>query len=136
MTSGQRKAHRYIWLVLAILIPIIIGVSVKDLSIFSTEEHLEIVSTNNSKTILKTVENELVKVSIVEQDSITTVEIILKKPLKHPSSSVFTVKNDKRGYFIGQLNSVGIYNFKVTTIPKGIIVYDDIKETKITKIMF
>ena len=136
MTSGLRKAHKYIWIVLAILIPIIIGFSVKDLSIFSAEEHLEIISTVNSKTILKTGENELLKVSVFEKDSMTSVEIILKTPLKHPSLGVFLAKNNERGHFIGQLNAVGIYNFEVTTIPKGIIVYDDIKETTITKIMF
>lgn len=136
MTSGLRKAHRYVWIVLAILIPILIGFSIKDLSIFSTQDHIEIMSINDSKTILKTGENELLKVSIVEQDSMTSIEVILKKPLKHPSSSVFTTKNDEREHFIGQLYAVGIYNFKVTTIPKGIIVFDAIKETTITKIMF
>ena len=37
MTSGLRKAHKYIWLILVIIIPIVILFSIKDLAIFSSE---------------------------------------------------------------------------------------------------
>ena len=37
MTSGLRKAHTYIWLLLLIIVPLIMILSMKDLAIFSSE---------------------------------------------------------------------------------------------------
>jgi hypothetical protein len=46
---------------------------------------------------------------------------------------------DKKGnktIIIGQLTTAGIYNFNINNLPKGIIIYDDLKHVEITKFSF
>lgn len=133
MTSGQRKAHRYIWLLLILLVPLLIIFSTKDLNL----THLDTTTSAKPKiskdTLIKVVENELIKASLYSN----SIEIILKSTLKNASSIVY--ETDSKGNkirIIGQLNTSGIYNFKLETQPKSILVYDGLKESVITKLEF
>ena len=137
MTSGLRKAHKYIWLLIVIGIPILIVFSIKDLNIFSSKNFssLEIKATKSN--VIKVAENDLIKASLIKMDSTNSIEVILKSPLKNPSSLVYElIKNDEKGVLIGQLTTVGIYNFQIKQSLKGIVVYDALKETLISKIEF
>ena len=133
MTSGLRKAHKYIWLLLIIIVPVMMVFSIKDLDIFSSDNNTTSQLKGSKKVSLKTSENDIIKASVFERH----VEIILKSTLKNSSSVVYEMdeKGNKSGV-IGQLTTAGIYNFNINILPKGIIVYDDLKDVEITKLSF
>jgi hypothetical protein len=133
MTSGQRKAHQYIWLLLAIAIPLVMIFAVKDLAVFSSKDTLESTLAGSKKASLKSFENDIVKTAVFEG----YIEIILKATLKNASSVVYEM--DEKGSktrVIGQLTTAGIYEFNINNLPKGIIIYDDLKKVEITKFLF
>jgi hypothetical protein len=137
MTSGQRKAHKYIWLLIAIGIPILILFSIKDLDVFSSNNMSSSEIKATKSNVIKVAENDLIKVSLIKIDSTNSIEVILKSTLKNASSLVYELqKNNKKGKLIGQLTTVGIYNFQIKQSLKGIVVYDALKETLISKIEF
>ena len=133
MTSGLRKAHKYIWLALVVIIPIIIIFSIKDLSVFSSEkdEVSQIEYSENEN--ITSFENDIIRASFSENK----IEIILKTTLKNSSSVVYAVDAEgNKSKIIGQLTTAGIYTFKNNAKPKGIIISDDLKDIQITKLMF
>jgi len=137
MTSGQRKAHKYIWLLIAIGIPALIVFSIKDLDVFSSKSDSISKVEATKSNVIKIAENELIKASLIKMDSTYSIEVILKSTLKNPSSLVYELyKNDEKGELIGQLTTVGIYNFELKQSLKGIIIYDALKETLISKLEF
>ncbi len=133
MTSGLRKVHKYIWLLLLIIIPTIMVFSIKGLDIFSSENNTTSQFKGSKKMSLKLFENDIVKASVFESH----IEIILKSTLKNSSSIVYNMdeKGNKSGV-IGQLTTAGIYNFNINNLPKGIIIYDELKHVEITKFSF
>jgi len=137
MTSGQRKTHKYIWLTLTICIPICIYLSVKNLS-FSSKNTLELKSEITAKKILKTKQNEIVKVTTFKNSHSNSIEIILKTPIKNATAVAYLLnKNFTKGELIGQITTVGIYNFNIENeIEFGVVIYDALKETLITKLTF
>ncbi len=137
MTSGQRKAHKYIWLLIAIGIPILIVFSIKNLDVFSSKKFSlsEIEATKSN--IIKVAENDLIKVSLIKKDSTNSIEVILKSTLKNPSSLVYElIENNEKSVLIGQLTNVGIYYFDAKESLKGIVIYDALKEKLISKLEF
>jgi hypothetical protein len=133
MTTGLRKAHKFIWLLLIIVIPVIMVFSIKDLGLFSSEKNTASQVTGSKKVSLKSFENDIVKTSVFE----SYLEIILKSTLKNSSSVVYNMdeKGNKAGV-IGQITTAGIYNFSINNLPNGIIIYDDLKDVEITKFSF
>jgi len=100
-----------------------------------SDSHLKFEPAKNN--VLKTAENDLIKASLIEKDSINSIEIILKSTLKNASSIVYTLNdNNEKGEIIGQITTVGIYNFDIKVSVKGVIIYDSFKETPITKLEF
>ncbi|MGK0316830.1 MAG: hypothetical protein ACI86M_003066 [Saprospiraceae bacterium] len=133
MTSGQRKAHKYIWLVLIIVVPLTMFSSIKNLNIFSASRHMPTHLEGSHEISLKSYENDIVRVSVFE----SSIEVILKSTLKNSSAVVFEM--DAKGNKLkamGQLTTTGIYNFNTINLPKGIIIYDDLKQVEITKFSF
>lgn len=133
MNSGLRKAHKYSWLLLLIIIPLIMFFSIKDLVLFESTNNRDI-SPNISKVIPdRNFENDLIKVAFYQKN----IEIILKTTLKNASSTVYAVDDNlKKQKVIGQLTTAGIYTFEIIDIPKNILLYDDIKNVLITKTNF
>ncbi len=129
MTSGLRKAHKYIWLLLVVIVPVIMFLSIKDLDIFSSRTDSATFE-SSIKNPLKTTENNLIRITLYEG----SIEIILKSTLKNASSIVYASEAKKQ--IIGQLTTAGIYNFNMEKQPKGILVYDELKEELITKLDF
>ena len=116
MTSGLRKAHQYIWLLLLIIVPLIMVFSIKDLDVFSSERNTTSQTNGSKKESLKTSENELIKASVFESH----MEIILKSTLKTSSSVVYEMDTKgNKSIIIGQLTSAGIYNFNINNLPQG-----------------
>ncbi|GAA4885821.1 hypothetical protein GCM10023311_05790 [Flaviramulus aquimarinus] len=133
MTSGLRKAHKYIWLLLIIIVPVIIFLSIKDLNVFSSDNNTVSSIEPSKKNHLKTIENDILKIALYKN----SIDAILKKTLKHPTSIVYELNNDgSKGNAIGQLTTAGIYKFNINNLPKGIILYDDLKHVEITKLQF
>jgi hypothetical protein len=133
MTSGLRKAHKYIWLLLIIIIPVIMVFSIKGLNIFSPENNTVSQLEGSKKVSLKTSENNIIKIAVFENH----VEIILKSTLKNSSSVVYVMdEKGNKSSVIGQLTKAGIYNFNINSLPKGIIIYDALKQVEITKLSF
>ena len=134
MTSGQRKAHKVIWIVLVISIPVLMFLSVKDLNFSEVKkETISTAVTTKKHDLLKTVENDLIKVNIYPK----AIEIILKTTLKNASSVVYSGDSEgNKNQLIGQLTTAGIYNFDVEKLPKSILIYDELKKERITKLNF
>lgn len=133
MNSKQRKAHQYIWILLILAVPIIIIFSIKDLSILSLENEKILTHNESKEAPINSFENDLVQV-VVYQKSIKT---ILKRTLKNASSIVYATDNKgNRLHVIGQLTTTGIYNFSTENLPKGIVIYDELKNIEITKFLF
>jgi hypothetical protein len=133
MTSGLRKAHKYIWLALVLVIPTIILFSIKDLAVFSSEkDEVSQIKYSENKDIAS-FENDIIKTSFSENK----IEVILKTTLKNPSSVVYAVDaKGNKSIVIGQVTRAGVYTFKTKAKPKGIIISDDLKNVLITKLMF
>lgn len=129
MTSELRKLHKRIWVLLLLIIPFLMVLVIKDLS-FQPPKHTNKIQDAKVENLS---ENDMLKASLIHKDTTYFIQIILKQPLKHPSSNIYTVVNGEKGNFIGQINAVGIYSFEVEDIPKGIMLYDDIKKNVITK---
>ena len=137
MTSGLRKAHKYIWLILIIAVPVLIFFSIKNLNVFPSESDTVLKIETPKINVLMVSENDLIKASLIIKDSINFMEVILKSPLKHPSSFVYTLTDgDEKGTLIGQLTTVGIYSFELKEATKGVVIYDALKESLITKLAF
>jgi hypothetical protein len=133
MNSGQRKAHKYIWLLLIIIIPVIVFFSVKNLDLFSSENNTPSQLKGSEKISLKSAENDLIKIAVYEN----SIELILKSTLKNSSSIVYEMdKKGNKSNVLGQLTTAGIYNFNINNPPNGIIIYDDLKQVEITKFLF
>jgi len=133
MNSGLRKTHKYSWLLLLIIIPLIMFFSMKGLVLFESTNETGI-NSNFSRSISdKDFENDLIKVAFYPK----SIEIILKTTLKNASSTVYTVDDkNKKQKVIGQLTTAGIYTFEINDIPKNIMLYDNIKDVLITKTNF
>jgi len=133
MTSRLRKIHKYIWLLLLIVVPVIMVFSIKDLDIFSSENNATLQLKSSKKANLKTFENDIVKASVFENH----IEIILKSTLKNSSSIVYEMgEKGNKSDVIGQLTTAGVYSFNINNLPKGIIIYDELKQVEITKFSF
>ena len=134
MTSGQRKAHKVIWIVLLISIPVLMFFSIKNLNFYEVKkENIGNVASTKKQDLLKTVENDLIRVNLYPK----TIEIILKTTLKNASSVVYSGDSQgNKNQLIGQLTTTGIYNFDVEKLPKSILIYDELKKERITKLNF
>ena len=136
MTSGQRKAHLTFWLIIVIVVPLLVFFSIRDLDLTNSKpDSFPIME--SARQSIASAENELVKASIFEIDSVRSIEIILKSPLKNPSSIVYAMQSGQAtGPVIGQITVVGIYNFSISELPEGLLIYDELKKVEITKLKF
>ena len=133
MTSGQRKAHKIIWLTLGIAVPIFMVFTIKDLDFENIKTNDTSITEESSSKPAKTAENELLKADVHKGH----IDIVLKSPLKTPSALLYELnKEGSKGRLLGQLKAVGIYKFNIADIPNGLLVYDPLKELEITKITF
>ncbi|WP_350290551.1 hypothetical protein [uncultured Croceitalea sp.] len=115
MIASQRKAHKFIWLGLSILIAALLVLVIKDLDFsFSTLE----------------TPNGLPFEAMRSENSIVLVK--LNEPLKTPSALVYEINANKElGAVLGELNGKGEYKFTLSKNAVGITVIDKIKNQKI-----
>lgn len=118
MTADQRKAHKYIWLAIALLIPVILFFTVSGLTFPTTQNHVHL-----EQVILEKEGNEI--------------RLLLNEPFRSSSAVVYGLTAEgKRGESLGQLNGAGNYTFKTIQSVKGILVMDEIKGLEIYKSEF
>ncbi|WP_299766776.1 hypothetical protein [uncultured Dokdonia sp.] len=134
MTSGLRKAHKVIWMVLGIL-----GVVLIIASINSVKEPLGIdsdTSISSTKKNVRTIEeNAQLSVNVEELANINKLHIVIKKPLKSAATGVYVLTNDQeRGAFLGSIDNKGLYTFTIEKTAKKIQLYDGIKKSVIRNI--
>ena len=113
MIGSQRKVHRLIWLVMAVILPVLLFFATKDLEFgskpYQDQEQLEVKLTKN-KTVL----------------------IELKKPFPNASSVIYEVdSNGNLGKLLGQFQGMGTYEFELSDTASGIAVVDKLKNTNI-----
>lgn len=134
MTSGLRKIHKYSWLIIAVVVPVLLFFAIKDLYIFSPKKEIPVTQNNTKKGAVSVSENELLKI-VVFSDAI---EVVLKKTLKDPSSVLYSTDAEgNKKEVIGQLSKAGVYSFenKGETI-LGVVLYDALKNEMIAKLQF
>ncbi len=120
MIAGQRRAHKYIWIGILAVLPLLMLLAVKDLD-FST------IRVSRTSTGLP------VSVSLTGQ----SISIQVNTPFKSTSSLVYEMQpNGSRGVVLGQLEGRGTYNFPVSEVAKGIYVVDPIKDVELLKMEF
>lgn len=129
MTSGMLKAHRNIWLILLIAVPVLIFLSVRNLN-FSEEN----ISESTSEAIYQ---NEYIASARVRPTSKgIELVLILNKPLKAAAPIVYALENGKRTYIIGLLGSETEQVFVVRPNLMGIEIVDASKDEVVTKLDF
>ena len=135
MTNGQRKVHKYIWLGMALILPLLIFMSVRHIKFNSgvAEASSSAELTPNALVV----EQDWIRTAIVDTKDGNTLHLRLKKPLKHPSALVYALNDQgQKGDLLGQLQGIGDYEFKINSSFGGILIYDAIKEVEIEKLEF
>ena len=135
MTNGQRRIHKYIWLIMALILPVLVFMSVRHLNLESrtAQQSSDAELTPNALIV----EQDWIKTAIVDTEDGNTLHLRLKKPLKHPSALVYTLNdNGQKGELLGQLQGIGDYEFTMKSSFEGILIYDAIKGVEIEKLEF
>jgi len=133
MTSGQRKSHLIIWIILGLTIPILIIGSVSQIrtSIISDAE----VSINQKVTKGDiVVDDSYFTMEIIERGIHRTLKTTVKKPLKSPSVIAYGVRDDGSETILGTLEAKGVYTFSMDQEIKSLKVYDGIKSINLINI--
>jgi hypothetical protein len=135
MTSGQRKVHKYIWLLLIIVVPAIMFFAIKDLNFNDSKNDMftdDLTLTSLiSNSIVKSAENEFIEADLYSN----YIKIILKTPLKSSSATIHTSDlNGNKMKLLGTLDAVGVYHFETNENTTSIIIYDELKNALITKL--
>ena len=131
MTSGLRKIHKLSWLLIAVVGVVFLFFTISELNFDSQKEtQTQLTEESLSSTVT---ENEWVQITL----SADRLKVVLKKTLKASSSVVYALdESGERGNGLGQVSTVGIYQFPVDGAVKGILIYDPIKEVELTKLEF
>ncbi len=130
MTSSLRKAHKFIWIFITILSPVPLFFILFNLN-FSTPK--ESVNRTFQSKVENTYTNSLIEVQLDNK----TVNVFVKETLKSAASSIYSLDNNgNRLENLGQITSSGFYYFEAEKHPSGIIIYDEIKNMEITKLIF
>ncbi len=135
MNGKQRRFHTYIWLFIAVVLPVLMIMAIKDLS-YGSMINQPISGTTEPATAL-ILEQEMLKTEIITASGTTRLQIFVKKPIQHPSALVYTLnKMGEKDLLLGQLEGVGKYSFELPNVINGIVLYDAIKDMEIEKMIF
>lgn len=129
MDADLRKRHKYSWLLLAILLPILLVFIIKDLD-FNQFENIS-QETNASSS------NDMVDANLSKSKGTYVLELNVKSPLKSASSIVYALNmKGQKDSKLGLINGVGSYTFPSKKEIKGIIIQDVLKNQEILKLEF
>ncbi|PWL37785.1 hypothetical protein DKG77_13505 [Flagellimonas aquimarina] len=129
MDANLRKRHKYNWLLLAIIMPILLVLIIKDLD-FDPHE-------NGAQESTSSASNDMVNIDLIQTANAYIVELNVKSPLKSAASIVYALdKKGVKGTKLGQINGVGSYTFPSEKEINGILIQDVIKNQEILKLEF
>ncbi len=128
MITSLRKTHKILWMLLAIVMPLLIVLSIGSIKKVLLTDSDVIVNSTSGNTLL---ENQQFTISIHKTNNTLILHVVLKKPLKNASSLVYSTPND---ILIGTITKKGIYDFELPSGSNGIRIYDEIKEIDILNI--
>lgn len=129
MDANLRKRHKYNWLLLAIIMPILLVLIIKDLDFDPLE--------NRDQETTSSASNDMVNIDLVQTANSYIVELNVKSPLKSAASIVYALdKKGAKGVKLGQINGVGSYAFPSEKEINGIVIQDVIKNQEILKLEF
>ena len=133
MTSNLRKAHKLIWILLFLTIPVLMVFAVLEIKKPAINDgNLLLTEARSGQIILDT---ETFSMSVQKVGETHQLQVIVKRPLKNPSAVIYGVSSEEnKEYFIGVIDKKGVYNFQLKGDLKGIRMYDAIKEQDIINI--
>ena len=136
MILKQRKRHKYIWLTIAMILPIAMFFAAKNVSFHQVEKKMPQLA--NKTNAMARATNKQLEIALVKTTNASyTLEIQLKEPLVSTSSLVYGLDaTGNKGVLLGQLNGIGDYNFVSRKSVSGIVVHDAIKGNEILKLKF
>ncbi|WP_394750831.1 hypothetical protein [Spongiimicrobium salis] len=133
MTSNLRKAHKIIWLLLLITVPVtlvfsVIGISGSPL----TDADFSGQITEEQEAIL---DNDQFFIGLNEKEHSNNLRIILKKSLSSPTPIVYGISaTSNEASSLGALGEKGVYAFSVDHAVKRIRIYDDLKKVELLSV--
>jgi len=133
MTSSLRKAHKLIWILLFLTIPVVMVFAVLEIKKPAINDgNLVLAEALSGQTVL---ENETFSMSVQKAGKTNQLHVIVKRPLKNPSAVIYGVSSEeKKEYFLGVIDKKGVYSFEMKDSTQGIRIYDAIKEEDIINI--
>jgi len=133
MTSNLRKAHKLIWIILFLTIPVVMVFAVLEIKKPAINDgDLLLAEAPAGQMVL---DNETFSMSVQKTEESNQLHVILKRPLKNPSAVIYGISSeDKKEYFLGVIDKKGLYNFELRDGLKGIRIHDAIKEEDIINI--
>ncbi|MEM7085632.1 MAG: hypothetical protein AAF489_05590 [Bacteroidota bacterium] len=130
MTSDLRKAHKIIWMMLLLTVPVALVFAVLEIRTPVIHDNDLVLSEAPSGSIV--LDNESFSMSINKVGEIHSLQVVVKRPLKSPSAVIYgTTSEENREYFVGTIAEKGVYDFQLNDGTKGIRIYDAIKEKDI-----
>jgi len=133
MTSNLRKAHKLIWIILFLTIPVAMVFAVLEIKKPAINDgNLVLTEALSGQMVL---DNEIFSMSVQKAGETNRLHVIVKRPMKNPSAVIYGVSSeDKKEYFLGVIDKKGMYNFELRDSTRGIRMYDAIKEQDIINI--
>ncbi len=129
MDAYLRKRHKYSWLLLAIILPILLILIIKDLD-FNQPENISYEPNGSSS-------NDMVAASLIKSKGTYILELNIKSPLRSATSVVYALDmKGEKGTKLGQINGAGSYTFPSEKEIQGIIIQDILKNQEILKLEF
>ncbi|UII80661.1 hypothetical protein [Flagellimonas sp. CMM7] len=129
MDADLRKRHKYSWLSVAIVLPILLVFIIKDLD-FNQHENVS-QETNASSS------SDIVDTNLTRSKGAYILELNVKSPLKSASSVVYALNmKGEKDSKLGLINGVGSYSFPSKKEIKGIVIQDVLKNQEILKLEF
>lgn len=134
MNSGLRKTHKIMWPVLGLLGAVLIVLSINSVKeSIGIDRDASVATTQQNAHIIE--DNAQWYVSMQELTDTNKLQIVVKKPLKSASTSVYTTNGaQERGTLLGSIDNKGLYTFTVGKSIKEVQLYDGIKKSVIRNI--
>ena len=137
MNSNLRKNHLLLWVMIAIILPLLTSIAILNIPKYPKQERIEKQIDVSNGQAIKTVREEQVTLILRETSPGYLLELSINNPLKAASALVYKMdKNGGKGALIGQVSEKGAYNFKLQEPIEGILILDKIKNTELMKIQF
>ena len=141
MTPDQRKRHKVTWVGLAIIIPVLFFLAVKNIVPDYFSEDLYFNQPVAFSNVLNSEESSLLLYNIRSENNsyLKQLELVVKKPLSVPGASIIIrTENMAGGENIGLLQSKGIYRYNLDSLQSvsknlNISVLDEINDKGIDK---